>query len=174
VAISLLLTVLLPALLIVAAVSDLASYTIPNVLPATLVALFAILLLELALAGHGMSYSAAGFHLLAGIAGLVIGMAFFAFGWVGGGDAKLFAAVALWLGWGVLIEYAIALSLLGGALTFGLILLRRIPLPARLAQWAWLARLADPKAGIPYGVALAAAALVVLPDSEIFSLVVGG
>src|SRR5215831_17718175 len=169
-AISILLMVFLPALLVVAAVSDLVSFTIPNAIPASIIGLFVVLLLELALAGHAMSFSAAGYHLLAGLAGLVVGMAFFAFGWVGGGDAKLFAAVALWLGWGVLFEYALALSALGGVLTFGLIALRRLPLPEKAAAWPWLVRLADPKAGIPYGVALAAAALLVLPDTELFSI----
>ncbi len=171
--ISTLLTVFLPALLIAAAVSDLVSFTIPNVVPAAMIGLFAVFLLELALAGHAMSFTATGFHLLAGLAGLVVGIGFFALGWIGGGDAKLFAAVALWLGWGVLFEYAIALSLLGGLLTFALIALRRFPLPAKLAAWSWLARLAEPRAGIPYGVALAAAALVVLPDSELFQIASG-
>jgi prepilin peptidase CpaA len=170
-AISILFMVFLPALLVIAAVSDLTSFTIPNAVPASIIGLFVVLLLELALAGHAMSFTTAGLHLLAGVAGLVIGMAFFAAGWIGGGDAKLFAAVALWLGWGVLFEYAIVLSLLGGVLTFGLIALRRYPLPARLAAWPWVLRLADPKAGIPYGVALAAAALIVLPDTELFRLV---
>lgn len=168
-AISILLTVFLPALLILAAVCDLATFTIPNAVPASIIGLFVVLILELALAGQAMSLSAAGYHLLAGVAGLVVGMVFFGLGWVGGGDAKLFAAVALWLGWGVLFEYALALSVLGGVLTFALIALRRFPLPEKAAAWFWLARLADPKAGIPYGVALAAAALLVLPDTELFS-----
>jgi len=172
-AISILCLVFLPALLVVAAVSDLLSFTIPNAVPASIIALFVVFLLELALAGHALSFTATGFHLLAGLAGLVLGMAFFAAGWIGGGDAKLFAAVALWLGWGVLFEYAIALSLLGGVLTFGIIVLRRFPLPAKLAAWSWVARLADPKAGIPYGIALAAAALIVLPDTELFAMTVG-
>ena len=43
----------------------------------------------------------------------------------------------------------------------------------RCAAWSWVARLADPKAGIPYGVALAAAALIVLPDTELFAMTVG-
>jgi len=169
-AISILFMVFLPALLLVAAVSDLTSFTIPNAVPASLIGLFVVFLLELALAGHAMTFTATGLHLLAGFSGLVLGMAFFAAGWIGGGDAKLFAAVALWLGWGVLFEYAIALSLLGGVLTFGVILLRRFPLPAPVAGWPWLARLADPRAGIPYGVALAAAALIVLPDTELFGI----
>jgi prepilin peptidase CpaA len=170
-AISVVLLLSFAVLLAAAAISDLATFTIPNVIPGSMIGLFIILVLELALAGHAMSLTGAGFHLLAGVAGLLVGIGLFAAGWIGGGDAKLFAAVSLWLGWGVLLKYALTLSLLGGALTFGLLVLRRFMLPARFAAWPWLARLADPKAGIPYGVALAAAALMVLPDSELFRIV---
>jgi prepilin peptidase CpaA len=167
-AISVTLLVVLTALLVAAAISDLASFTIPNAVPASMIALFIVFLLELALKGHAMSFSGVGYHLLAFLAGFVVGMALFAAGWIGGGDAKLFAAAALWLGWGMLFEFVIVLSLVGGLLTFSLLSLRRFLLPARLAAWPWLSRLADPKAGVPYGVAFAAAALIVLPDTELF------
>jgi prepilin peptidase CpaA len=44
-------------------------------------------------------------------------------------------------------------------------------MPAILARQGWFARLHDAKAGIPYGVALAAAALVILPHTDVFQLV---
>jgi prepilin peptidase CpaA len=172
-AISVILLMFLAALFVAAAVSDLASFKIPNALPLSMIALFIVFLLELSLGGHAMSMGDIGYHLLACVAGVLAGMALFAAGWIGGGDAKLFAAAALWLGWGVLFEFILALSLVGGALTFGLLALRRFLLPARLAGWPWLARLADPKAGVPYGVALATAALIVLPDTELFHVAMG-
>jgi prepilin peptidase CpaA len=161
---------IVPALLMAAALFDLTTYTIPNLLPGTMIVLFAVFILTLAAGGHPMSWNDIGLHLLAGVIGLFLGMGMFAVGWVGGGDAKLFAATLLWLGWGALYQYVILALLLGGVLTAGLIVLRRVPLPLVLAKLPWLVRLADPKAGVPYGVTLAIAALHVLPDTEVFRL----
>lgn len=159
----------LPALLALAAGWDLASYTIPNWLPAALVAAFAVFLLA-----AGMTPAMAGWHLLAGFLGLAIGFTLFALGYIGGGDAKLFAAVALWLGLDLdLMSYVLIASVLGGALTLALLALRKLPMPARLTGQSWLVRLHDERAGIPYGVALAAGAFLILPQTEIFRLAAG-
>ena len=83
----------------------------------------------------------------------------------GGGDAKLAAAAALWFGFDHLLQYLLDAALLGGALTLLIINFRLMPLPPRLEQWAWVARLHEKKAGVPYGIALAAAALLVYPDT---------
>ena len=169
--ISILLVAILPAILIAAAYFDLTTFTIPNMLPAAMFVLFAAFMLAVALAGHGLNWSDTWPHLLAGAVGLVAGMALFAAGWVGGGDAKLFAMACLWLGWDSMFEYTLVASLLGGMLTIALLMLRRLPLPALLAAQPWLVRLADRNSGVPYGVALAIAALVVLPDTELFRMV---
>ena len=84
---------------------------------------------------------------------------------VGGGDAKLAAAAALWLGFDHLLPYLLLASLLGGALSVGLIWFRMTPLPQWLARQAWVERLHGKDGGIPYGIALAAAALAVYPDT---------
>jgi prepilin peptidase CpaA len=118
----------------------------------------------------GFSLSAIGWHLLAGLAGLALGFALFAFGYVGGGDAKLFAVTALWLGFRDLMPYALIASLCGGALTLAVILLRRYPLPQLFQRQAWIAKLHDARSGIPYGVALAAGVFILLPSTEIFRL----
>ncbi len=156
-----------PALLAVSAGWDLASFTIPNFLSVALIALFGVFAVS-----AGLPAAAIGGNLLAGAGGLVIGFTLFAFGFIGGGDAKLFAAVALWLGVSELLEYAIVTSLIGGVLALLLISLRSLPIPAALAGQGWVARLHDSKAGIPYGVALATAALFVLPHSEAFHIAV--
>ena len=158
------------ALLIAAAMFDLASFTIPNLLPASMFALFAAFLLATMLHGHAMGWSEMRLHLLSGGIGLAAGMGMFAAGWVGGGDAKLFAMACLWLGWDSMYEYTVLSSLLGGALTIALLMVRRVPLPALLAAQPWLVRLADRNAGVPYGVALAMAAVTVLPDTDLFRL----
>ena len=169
-AISIVLVAILPALLVAAAIFDLTSFTIPNMLPAAMFALFAVFLLASTLSGHGLSWSDIWPHLLAGVVALVAGMALFAAGWVGGGDAKLFAMACLWLGWDSMYEYTLVASLLGGILTVSLVAVRRFPLPSLLAAQPWLVRLADRNSGVPYGVALAMAALVVLPDTELFRI----
>ncbi len=168
--VSILLVAILPAILIAAAFFDLTTYTIPNMLPAAMFVLFAAFLLTIALAGHGLNWSDTWPHLLAGVVALVGGMALFAAGWVGGGDAKLFAMACLWLGWDSMFEYMLVASLLGGMLTLALLALRRLALPPLLATQPWLVRLADQNSGVPYGVAIAIAALAVLPDTELFRI----
>ena len=86
-------------------------------------------------------------------------------GWIGGGDAKLAAATALWLGFDHLMTYLVYASLFGGALTLLLIQFRLAPLPAVLARQEWVQRLHDRNGGVPYGIALAAAALAVYPQT---------
>jgi prepilin peptidase CpaA len=92
----------------------------------------------------------------------------FAAGWIGGGDAKLAAVTALWLGWGSLLEYGIWSSLFGGALTVVLLQVRMVPLPMFTARMPWLLTLHHKDTGVPYGIALAAAALVVYPESGLW------
>ena len=99
---------------------------------------------------------------------LVFAFAFFAFGWIGGGDAKLIAATTLWLGLGIMLPYLIYASLLGGALTLLLLAARRYPLPEKLRAIKWIDRLHDSKTGVPYGIALAIAGLLVYSDTAIF------
>jgi prepilin peptidase CpaA len=161
----LLILFVVPAVLAASAGWDLASFTIPNFLPVTLIALFGVFAIAV-----GLTPTAVGAHALAALSGLAIGFALFAFGAVGGGDAKLFAAAALWLGFGDLLEYVLITSLIGGGLALVLIGIRQFPMPAPLARQKWLMRLHDAKAGIPYGVALAAAALAILPHTDVFHL----
>ena len=157
--------VALPLLLGAAGAWDLASFTIPNFLNAALLAVFALFALA-----AGLGLAAIGWHLLAGLAGLMLGFALFALGYVGGGDAKLFAVTALWLGFKDLVPYLLVASIAGGVLTLVVLALRRFPLPLPLLRHAWIAKLHDGSSGIPYGVALAAGVFILLPSTEIFRL----
>lgn len=157
--------VVFPALLALAAGWDIASYTIPNFIQLALIGAFAVFVVA-----AGMAPAMIGGHLLAGFVGLAVGFTLFAFGFVGGGDAKLFAVVVLWLGFKNLLDYALVAAAMGGALSLLIIGMRRLPLPVFLGTQGWIARLHDAKAGIPYGVALAAGAFLVLPQTEIFRL----
>ena len=160
-----LVVVALPVLLAAAAGWDLASFTIPNFINIAVIAVFPLFALA-----AGLPLNAVGFHLLAGFAGLAIGFALFALGYIGGGDAKLFAGIALWLGFADLMPYALLASVFGGFLTLGLLMLRQWPLPETLARQNWILKLHDSRSGVPYGVALAAGAFILLPYSEIFRL----
>jgi len=90
----------------------------------------------------------------------------FALGWIGGGDAKLFAAAALWIGWPAALTYLAVTGLAGGGLAL-LLLSLRSPLarPLVLAGPAWFARLGEPDENVPYGVAIAVGALAAFPAS---------
>ncbi len=126
---------LVPALLAASAGWDLASYKIPNFLPLTLCLCFCGFA-----AVAGLPSSALGGHALAGFCGLAAGFALFAFGLIGGGDAKLFAATTLWLGFANFLEYALITSLIGGGLALALISLRKMPIPATLMGQSWIAQ----------------------------------
>jgi prepilin peptidase CpaA len=158
-----------PGLLVAAACWDVASFTIPNQLQIGLLTMFAVLAIALRMPTHMLEM-----HVLAGGIGLAAGFTLFAFGFIGGGDAKLFACVALALGWNDLLEYALVASLFGGALTLGLLTMRKVPMPRTLVAQGWIMRLHDDREGIPYGVALALGALVLLPQTELFRAAIAG
>jgi prepilin peptidase CpaA len=151
---------LFPALMAFAASSDLLTMTISNRLSLALAGGFFLLAIV-----TGMSLSAFGMHLAAAAMVLTVSFGFFSMGWIGGGDAKLAAATALWFGFDFLLDYLIYASLFGGALTLLLIQFRRLPLPGPLARQTWILRLHETGGGVPYGIALAAAALVVYPKT---------
>jgi prepilin peptidase CpaA len=149
-----------PALMAFAAWSDLFTMTIPNRVSVVLAAAF----LGFG-ALDGSTVGEIGGHFAAGFVVLVIGFGFFCRGWLGGGDAKFAAASSLWLGWSHVCEYLLYASLLGGVLTLFVLELRKRTLPPALASQTWVMRLHDPAGGIPYGIALAIAALLVYPST---------
>ncbi|WP_029042034.1 A24 family peptidase [Cucumibacter marinus] len=152
-----------PMCMAFAAAYDLLTMRIPN----WLVLVTALGFVVAALAA-GFPLEEWGMHLATGFGVLVITFVLFSFGWIGGGDAKFAAATALWMGWPMTLPYLAYAGILGGVLTLLLLGVRRFPLPVGLIRIEWIARLHDPKTGVPYGIALAAAALLLFPQLPIF------
>ena len=150
-----------PALMAFAAANDLFTMTISNRVSLALASCFLVLA---PLTGMGLSEIL--LHIGAGAAVLVVAFGCFAMGWVGGGDAKIAAAAALWFGFAQLMDYLLYAALFGGALTLLLLQFRQWPLPYALTGQAWLLRLHAKDGGIPYGIALALGALLVYPETE--------
>jgi prepilin peptidase CpaA len=149
-----------PALMAFAASSDLFTMTISNRVSLALIAGFAAMAFM-----NGMSAGDLLAHVEAAALVLVVTFVFFARGWIGGGDAKLASATALWFGFDHLLVYLLYASIFGGVLTFALIRFRLMPLPQTLAEQEWVNRLHRLDGGVPYGIALAAAALLVYPET---------
>lgn len=166
---SLCLLVAFPFLMAYAAMSDLLTMTIPNRVSAALVGAFAVL----AVTG-GLGWAEIAEHAVVFLLVLAIGFALFSAGVIGGGDAKLAAATALWLGYGPLLEYVFNAAMFGGALALGILAMRRHPLPGFAAAWPFALHLHDRSVGMPYGVALAASALVTCPSAPLWRLALPG
>ena len=149
-----------PALMAFAASSDLFTMTISNRVTLALVGGFVAMAFI-----SGMSPSDVLAHAGAAATVLAVTFLFFARGWIGGGDAKLAAATALWLGFDQLLNYLIFASLFGGILTLAIMRFRLMPLPGALANQEWAKRLHRMDEGVPYGIALALAALMIYPNT---------
>lgn len=156
--------IVFPTLMVFAAFSDLFTMTIPNRLSLLLVIVYLALALYLPI-----PLQTVGLHVACGLAVLALTFVLFQFGWVGGGDAKLASATALWLGWEHLLDYGLIASVAGGVLTIAIIALRWRDLPQRLLSFAFVARLAEKSNGVPYGIALAIAGLLIYPQTVVWA-----
>ncbi len=157
-----------PLAMAYAAASDLLTMTISNKLTVGLVACFVVLA-----PFTGMGWYGFAMHWVAAAAVLALMFFCFAMGWVGGGDAKLAAVIALWVGLSGTVEFALLASLLGGALTVLLMAFRRSVVPVFIIRQPWVQRLHDSGHGVPYGIALAAAALATYPHTIWMQVAVG-
>lgn len=92
-------------------------------------------------------------------------VAFFALGWVGGGDGKLATVVTLWLGAQNALPFVTTTAVVGGVFALALLFFRKLALPSSWAARPWVTRLHASGAGIPYAVAIGLAALIVLPNT---------
>jgi prepilin peptidase CpaA len=157
-----------PGAMAFAAATDLFTMTVPNRIVLVLTAGFFIIAPMV-----GLGWADVGVHVALAAVALLVTFGLFSKGWIGGGDAKLFAATCLWLGLGGMFVYSIYAALLGGALTLVLLFVRNMPLPATLLSQGWIVRLHSPKEGVPYGIALAAAGLMVYPETPFMAALAG-
>jgi prepilin peptidase CpaA len=157
--------VLVPFCLALAAFSDLLTMTIPNRVSAVLLVSF-LLLSPLA----GFDLAQIGVHVAAAAAVFAVCFCLFAANVMGGGDAKLLTASAIWFGFNAsLVEFLLYVSVFGGVLTVAILLMRsqenlilaaRIPVP----------RLLLTAKKIPYGIAIALGGLAAYPSSPLMQL----
>lgn len=145
--------------MIYAAISDLLIMKISNI-ACIFLAISFLILAPL----NGLPIQAVLFHILAGAAALVICFGLFSINAMGGGDAKLISATALWTGFSVsLVDYLLISAITGGILTLVILMMRKLIDRTRIEHIGFLYRLTDPKKGIPYGIALAIAGLWIYP-----------
>jgi len=88
---------------------------------------------------------------------LAVGTFLFGRGILGGGDVKLFAATVLWFDLGGATRFLLWTAISGGVLAIIIIIARFVPWPDALRSRV---RVLQPKAGIPYGIAIAAGAII--------------
>lgn len=157
--------VVFPFCMAFAIVSDMVSMTIANRVSVILVVSFALIA-----PFTGMGWADYGLHFAAGALVLAVTFAMFAIGGMGGGDAKLMTATAVWFGLSMtLLQYLVYASLIGGALTLLLLIYRKSPISVLTGNNLLLRQLADDKAGIPYGIALGLSALMVCSDAPLMA-----
>jgi prepilin peptidase CpaA len=158
-----------PAALLIAAANDLYEFKVPNWVSG---ALFGAFYLAAALLEAPLSLIVEGTLLAFGV--LAFGFCLFAFRILGGGDAKLLAAVAPWIGVAGLMGFLVNMAFAGAALAVALLLFRRSPMLPIYAQTPWIMRLHQKPKDIPYAVAIASGGLISFPHTQLFAAAFGG
>ena len=152
-----------PIAMAFAAANDLFTMTIPNRISLVLIAAFAIVAI---LARAPVDQVLV--HVGVGIAALAVGFGLFSLNLLGGGDAKLMAAGALWMGADLILPYVVNITIFGGVLSLLILAYRRYFPAHALALPGWAIRLHAQGSGIPYGIAIAASGLVLYPSTPWF------
>ncbi|MEL7303401.1 MAG: prepilin peptidase, partial [Pseudomonadota bacterium] len=150
-----------PAAMTFAGFNDMVSLTIPNKLSLFLIAAFLV-----AAAAVQMPLDRFGLHLAVGFTMLVIMMTLWAFGFLGGGDAKLIAVASLWIGFDDLPLFVAYVAIFGGLLCLVVLSYRQMMPPRWAFQHEWALRLHEKTGGVPYGLAIGSAGLVLFPETR--------
>ena len=153
----------------IAAMTDLHDFKIPNWISIVLIVAYFATGVSLS-AGLGPIVEGA----LLGCAVLAVGFALFAVKFFGGGDAKLLAASAPWIGLAGLAEYLMIMAIAGGVLAVFLLAFRKSPPLPVYAHAPWLLRMHQNQHELPYGVAIAFAGVYCFAETPFFKLAFGG
>lgn len=147
-----------PSVLIVAGAGDVMTMRIPNFLPVVLSAVFFVCAFSI-----GFSQFDLWLHIATGLCFLSAGFALFSFGLIGGGDAKILAAAALWFGFPDVLYFLILTALAGGALAaaVGTWFMIHVEAGMRSERITKMFRTLTPS--VPYGYALAVGAILAMP-----------
>ncbi|HBF31508.1 prepilin peptidase [Rhizobium sp.] len=160
------LLLILPLGLVTAALTDLFEMKIPNAIPVLLLLGFAALAIVL-----GLPWRDVGLHLLAGLVVFWACFVFFAVNVMGGGDAKLMTAAAVWFGFNAsLLEFLAQVAVFGGVLTV-LILIIRSQSSHLLALGLRMPRSLLVEKKIPYGIAIALGGFCTISQSPLAIMV---
>ena len=144
-------------LLVYAACSDVARLTIPDWVSIAMTALFVAAALV-----DSMPLTEIALHLGVGAGVLVVGFLLFQVNVIGGGDAKLLAAGAVWTGSAAFAPFVFWTAVAGGVAALSLLAARRFIKQAETNP-AFVNRLLERRAGVPYGVAIMTGGLAALP-----------
>ncbi|TVR78787.1 MAG: pilus assembly protein CpaA [Rhodospirillales bacterium] len=150
-------------LVILAALADIDDLRIPNRISALIALLWPIHALAAAPAAGTGWLADAGLAIAVAAGVFAVGTGLFVFRWMGGGDVKLMAALSLWAGPALVLPFLVVTTLAGGALAL-LMATRLRFVVAGVSEWLGAADLRDRLLGtrIPYGVAIATGAVVVI------------
>ncbi len=147
-------------LLVYVSYLDITTLRIPNPLVVAIAGLF----VPFAIAAH-MPLPDLVMHVAAGFAMLVSGFVLFSVGLgFGGGDAKFFAALSLWCGFGDLLPLFVVMCFVGGAMALLVFALRQFGIPAWLGAHGWHVSALNKDAKqsfVPYAPAMALAFIYV-------------
>jgi prepilin peptidase CpaA len=144
-------------LLIYAAGSDIARLIIPNWVSLALSGAFLV-----AAAATGLPLAQIALHALFGAAVLAVGFFLFQANVMGGGDAKLLAAAAVWTGLAGFAPFIFWTAFAGGLMALALIAARQFVKQAETYP-PFVNHLLKKQNGIPYGVAIMAGGLMAIP-----------
>jgi prepilin peptidase CpaA len=159
---------LFPFLMIFAICMDLFTMQISNKLTMGIAVGFLPVALLSGLPLLSLELESIALHFACGFSVLMMSFILFTMGKIGGGDAKLMAASAIWIGWAQLLDYLVIACLLGGVFAILLLAARAFPLPLVMLKQPWIARLHTPKGPLPFGVALGIGAIAVYSRTPVW------
>jgi len=156
---------LLPFFVVVAGAYDFLTLRIPNWLNALIVLAFFPMALMTGMPAETMLW-----HGLTAVVILVVGFGLFSGGFIGGGDAKLLAAAGFWIGWPAAGPFLVFTALAGGVLAIAFQVWGMLRIEQEVREIGWAKRLLSFKADLPYGIAIAAGAILAFPTTWWMSL----